>query len=623
MAIRYKDKKIPFSISFTHNDVEEKRFHHLYSSNEYTHQESNIEIFEGLRVGIKFYADSPEDFDEEARIEVQTSLYDETDNQVTFTFSLSNTCDEVYWIYQNKDEENFPWRMGTYLMKVYYKGSSYILGFFVKPLYLSTEQVYAVHQYLESKIEGVIYDLVYSKQSMSQEKNNVLTNWYYDYARYMLDQKELIFYLLLSLEKHPLSNLLGENEISVIPGKLDQNSIRWSCTVKGLAKNNGLGNQTYYYNRVKKVDYNNKPNQWIKSILSRWSAELHEVIGAISNSYLVVKKDLNKLMQQQNELYQKKEYLHRQREVARPTKINVYSLITITEENIQKNRQIANQQEIWIEQLRSMYSRIVYILNNTFFTSVDYGKNKPILKSNNYYKLNDIYEKAKNIQKDAGDKKRYIKVLKPFWKIYEYYCLFTVIDCLMKLGYTSKREFNPNFEELYYQSMIPEGTCFEFENEKSVIHCWYDKYHGDKFAAEKSGDAFFTTQEKCRPDIKLDLYEKQEDGNLLFKSCIIFDAKFRKLANMHNNEYATTTYHQLTSYYQFFYSGKSGARRRNRTVVDQVICLYGGAKNEALRKEVPPILYIKLFSFAQENGEWQTKGEEEVLEELEDWLDDL
>ncbi|MGR3776052.1 nuclease domain-containing protein [Bacillus paramycoides] len=621
MVIRYKDKKLPFTISFTHGN-EEKQFHYLYSSNEYTNQQSTIEIYEGLRVGIKFYPDSPEDFDEEARIEVQTSLYDEDDNQVTFNIPLSNTYDEIGWVYQNKDGENFPWRMGTYLIKAYYKGNSYVLGFFVKPLYLSTEQVYAVHEYLESKIEGLIYDFVYSKQSMSQEKENVLTNWYYDYARYMLDHKELVFYLLLSLEKQPLSHLLGENEVSLIPGKIDKNSIRWSSTVKGLSKNNGVGDQTYYYNRIKKVDYNNKANQWIKTILSRWSTELHEVIGAISNSHSLVKKDLNKLIQQQNELLQKKEYLYKQREVARPTKVGVHSLITITDEKLQKNRYIANQQEIWIEQLRSMYSRIIYMLNNTFLSSVDYGKTKPVLKANNYYKLSDIYKKAKNIQKDTGDKRRYIKVLKPFWKIYEYFCLFTVIDCLMKLGYISKKEFTPDFVELYYQSMIPEGTCFELENEKSVIHCWYDKYHGDKFTAEKSGDSFFTAQEKCRPDIKLDLYEKQEDGSLLFKGCLIFDAKFRKLANMHNDEYATTTYHQLTSYYQFFYSGKSEGRRRNRTVVDQVICLYGSSKNGAVRKEVHPILYIQLFSFVQEDGEWQTKGEEEVLEELKYWLDD-
>lgn len=621
MAIRCNGKNLPITIGINHGTGNDKFFTQIYPFDAYIKQDSYIELYEGLNTGIKFFADSPEYFDQDARIEIQTSLYDSSDTQETLVYPLTLEP-TLNWIHKQSNGQIFPWRMGTYFIQIYYKGQTYTTGFFVRPLYLSTEQVHSVHHYLESKIEGIIYDLIYSNESLTEQEENILSNWYYDYARYIINHKESIYYFLLVLENQPLSNLTSRNEVSLIPGRMDRRSIKWSATNKGIAKNSGIGEETYYFNRVKKVDYNHSANRWMKNILSNWSSDLHHVIETISNSHTAVQKNLYSLRQKIISLHERKEYLSTKREVSKTTKIDIWSQISIVEKEIQKHYEISSQQEIWITQLRSIFSRMIYLLNNSFLNEIERGKVKPILKKNNYYQLNSIYEKSKLFQQAEGENKRYVKILKPFWQIYEYYCLFTVIDSLKKNGFRIKQGFDPNFVELYHQSHIPPETFFELENDKAVIHCWYDKYHGDKFAAEQKGELFFAGQEKKRPDIKLDLYEKQENGELLFRSCLILDAKFRKLSNMHNSDYATTTYQQLTSYYNFFYLGTNRKSRRGQ-VVHEVICLYGSEKEAEVKKMVEPLLYIKLFPEIKENGEIETKGEKEVLEELHYWLEDL
>jgi hypothetical protein len=623
MAILCDNKSLPLSIAFTHgNDAQDKQFHILYPSANLIKKESHIEICENLNIGIKFYIDSPEHFDEDARIEIQTAVYNEsTDTQETFVFSLSHN-QEINWMFQSSDEEIFPWRMGTYLIKVYYLGHFYTLNFFVKPLYLSIEQVNAVYNFLESKIEGIIYDIVYSNKSLTVNVDDILTNWYYDYARYMISHKEAILYYLYTLEKQPVSNLIGGNQASSIQGQMNRKSIQWCYTNKGLSKNNGNNEQTYFYNRIKSINYNLKDNQWIKNVLSHWSSEINHVLDVLSTNNSNIQRELKTQNQERLELENRKLYLNQRRDVAKTAKIDIYVQISNNNQNIKKNTQIASQLENWIIHIRSIYSRIIQLLNNSFLSEVDRGISKPVLKSNIYYQLNTLYDNSKKIQIDKGHKESYVKILKPFWQIYEYYCLFTVIDGLRKMGFSVTSGLEQNLFQQFHQNLIKEGTCVVLENEKAIVHCWYDKYHGDMFRAEQTGELFYTGQEKKRPDIKLDLYEKKEDGSLLFRSCLIFDAKFRKLSNMHSNDYATKTYHQLTSYYSFFYRGRNTNTGRG-AVVKQVICLYGSERNDPTKKEIGPLLYIKLFPIIDEYNVIYIKGEKELFEELEIWLDDL
>lgn len=609
-------KELPFNIIIAHGYNQENKVLKMYPSDAHINTEQPIELREGLKTGIQFFVENDGDMDESSTIEIQTSLYNEEDTQKSIIYSLTENSN-TNWIYQNKSNETFPWRMGTYLLRVYYKGNSYTTSFFVKPLYLNDEQVHTIHRYLEEKVEGIVYDLIYSNKSLTKYQDEVLSNWYYDYARYMMDHRESINYFLLSLERDPISHLKGAYEESRKQEKVNRKSIQWEYTSRGLSKNFGGNNKVFFYNRIKKEDYNHKINQWMKTILSKWNGDIHVVIDVISKDYDTVKKKLAFLKEKHKKLVYRSEYINTQREVARTEKVDLKAQKIIVEKELKKYTETYLQQAKWLEHLRAIHSRIVHLLNNSFFSEVDRGNIKPLLTDNRYYQLNVIYEKSKLIQKDQGDKERYIKIYKPFWQIYEYYCLFIVLDGLRKAGFKLTNDLETNLIESYHQNTVPSGSFFVLENSKVVIHCWYDKYHSDKFSAEKDGELFFTPQEKKRPDIKLDLYKKQADGSLLFENCIIFDAKFRKFSNMHSNDYATSTYQQLTNYNMFFYLGEN---RPTRPVVEKVICLYGSESKGDIKKEVFPLTYINLFPNVLDNGEVETRGEKEVLEEIYSWI---
>jgi hypothetical protein len=614
MATLCNNSILPFTIVIVHGD-DIKKVEKIYLSNSHTKTDEQIELKEGLKTGFQFFVDREGDMDKDAKIEIQTSLYNNTDTQESLVYSLTEES-ITNWVYLNKNHETFPWRMGTYLLRIYYKGISYTTSFYVKPLYLNDNQVKTIHEYLEGKIEGIIYDLVYSNQSLAKQENDVKTNWYYDYARFMMDHKESINYFLLSLENQPISQIEVTHELSRIPGKIDRKTIKWENTRGGLSKNISSKNQTYFYNNVKKEKHNHKANQWMKTILFRWSGDIHTVIDVISNGYDSTNKKIATLKEKAKDLESRKEYIRVQKEVARTEIVDLKAQTTILNKDLKKYKEAHLQQKKWLEHLRSIQSHMVHLLNNSFLAEVERGTIKPLLTINHYYQLNMLYEKSKLIQKNDGDKERHIKIYKPFWQIYEYYCLFTVIDCLKKIGF-SLNKLEIDLIESYLQNSVPEGSFFSLENSNIVIHCWYDKYHSDKFIAEQNGDLFFTTQEKKRPDIKLDLYKKQKDGSLLFESCLIFDAKFRKFSNLHSNDYATSTYHQLTSYSLFFYLGEN---RPTRPVVNKVICLYGSESKGPIRREVFPLSYINLFPHVLDNGQIETRGEKEILEEIYSWI---
>ncbi len=620
MALQCNGETLPFNLVISHNFGGEKKFKNIFPYKAYTIQNDYIDISEGLNTAIKFYVDDPIHFDENAKIEVQTSLYDSSDARENLKYPLS-LGPNINWIYQHSSNEVFPWRMGIYYIQIYYKGKVYTTGFRVKPLHLTLNQVQSVHNFLENKIEGIIYDLMYSKESLKDHDGKILTNWYYDYARYISSQKEAIIYFLRSIEKKPITQLISENRIKLFQGRMNRKSIQWSNTSRGISKNGGIGGEIYFYNQIKKVDYNHKANQWMKNLLSSWSSDLHVVIEEISKNQSNMQKNLKLLRVTLKELESRKSYLSKMSEVSTTTKIDVYAQIQISKEKIQRHSEIIIRQETWIIKLRSVFSRIILLLNSPAFREIERGRIKPQLKDPNYFNLNLIYENSKLHQNRESNTTQYVKVLKPFWQLYEYYCLFSVMDILKNMGFSSNNEFQPDFIDMYHQNLIPSETLFEVENERAVIHCWYDKYHGDKFSAEEKGELFFAGQEKKRPDIKLDLYEKKENGELLFISTIILDAKFRKLSNMHNNDYATKTYQQLTSYYNFFYLGANRKNRRGQ-VVQQVICLYGSEKGKQIKKTVEPLLYIQFFPRFEDNGDIKTQGEHELKEELGYWLED-
>ncbi|MBB2482841.1 hypothetical protein H5P36_22015 [Bacillus sp. APMAM] len=141
------------------------------------------------------------------------------------------------------------------------------------------------------------------------------------------------------------------------------------------------------------------------------------------------------------------------------------------------------------------------------------------------------------------------------------FCLFESMQALRLNGFTLTSGINETFVNAYKQDKFPERFMFVMDNDKYQVHIWYDKYHShSEDEAKEKNESFYILNVKKRPDIKMDLYEKKENGELIFLNCIAMDAKFRKLTNIHNRSYNNSTTEQLTGYTSFFYCGNNPTR---------------------------------------------------------------
>ncbi|QOY36796.2 nuclease domain-containing protein [Anaerobacillus isosaccharinicus] len=237
---------------------------------------------------------------------------------------------------------------------------------------------------------------------------------------------------------------------------------------------------------------------------------------------------------------------------------------------------------------------------------------KPNFKDYHYHKVNSMFQTMQQIEKQKGETVKLSPVLKPTWQIYEYYCLFKVVDIFKQLGHTLTSGLKENIINYYFEDSIPEGSKFILENDENVIHVWYDHYHANSAKESKDrGEYFYTPLAKKKPDLKVDFFKKKE-GSLWHNGTVILDAKFSKFKDIYNSSYNNSISEQLVSYFSFFYIGE-GNYSGGRPCVVRMLCLYAGDHSNPVITEKEPITYLRLFPTMQED-ERVAVGERELLQ---------
>ncbi|TDL82098.1 hypothetical protein [Peribacillus frigoritolerans] len=621
MAIHCNSDALPFQIVFKGNNYKED-ISHVWSDYSINRDEL-ISVGENLPTGIQFFVEDENDFDENAYIRVETSLYDELEEQEVRKIPLSNNDDNIEWFYRAKDQEVYPWRMGIYIIEVVYKGERYFTGFMVEPLHLLVSQVQWIHDYLEKSVEGIIYDFIYSNNSLSKPITEDLSSyWYYDYARFIQHNKQSIIFSLFSIERDPSKNVIGTNIISNIPGKVDSKSQRWFMTSKGIAKNLGLQPYVYHNNKKKILLTNNKENQWLKDTILLWMKDLNIVQSEIVSDYSKLVKDIHTEEVSIKQYEASTEKLFTKRDVAKPQINQMWTKIKIAKQNIHKYKVLKKTLGLWKKDLETIQDRFSWLLTHAFLSDVDRGKSKPILKKHPYRVFSDLFNESKKIQKNEGDKKKYVPILKPTWKIFEYFCLFKVMEILKEDGYTLTEGITQNFINVYNQEGIPEGKQFIMENKNSIIHIWFDKYLAfDDKEAEERDENFYSFQDKRRPDIKLDYYHKQDDETYWFRDSFVMDSKYRKMKSLYKSSYFNTTKHQLSSYSSIFYRGENTFTPYAHCV-SRVVCLYSKDSNNEVLTVNRPFTFIQLYpELVDDFDEFRIIGHIELSNTMHEWIE--
>ncbi|QST02096.1 hypothetical protein IMZ31_21845 (plasmid) [Pontibacillus sp. ALD_SL1] len=604
MATHYKGEPLPFSLYFQDYNGESYPVEHLWKKGEKPIYKFT-KLMENARVRLQFHTDRHDDYDKDAKVVIQTSRYDSQNKQEFHVQGMTIGKSDVEWIYEGeKGKLEYPWRMGIYLLQVVYKGERYIGGINVLPLHMKEEQVIKIHEYLDKKVEGIIYDFVYNQNSPSEMNEKwVPHHWYYDYATKMEKVYNGVIHHLFSLVKTPRYHITSDYEEGSIQKKTDSKSARWSLV-------NYSKNQTVL-NKVKRTHYDTAANQWMKNIFLFWKKDIIRVRHYIEGDQRKLRL-IEAEKSEQYERYKKKKHeQYFKKDISEKAKHNIISELEMTEDDLNEIRRQSALIERMSEKLRLAENKLVYFLNNTFFSSVKRGIKKPPLKNTHYYQLDKTYRELKKYMKDTGEDDQVHSILKPTWQIYEYFCLFKVLEIFTQEGYTITEGMDSDIVNLYFQDRIKEGEKFVLENDDRVIHVWYDHYHSHQpQEAFERGEWFYTYNSNKKPDIKIDRFDKTDQG-LWFIGSTVLDAKFRKLDDIYNHEYMNKTTEQLMGYHVFFYAGENTDNRG--ACVDNVICLYAGSR----RKKPDPYSPITFIQLTPTQGDHEAvKGEDELRNSL-------
>ncbi|MCD1257657.1 hypothetical protein B5M42_002235 [Paenibacillus athensensis] len=599
----YNAEDVPFVLEFftsrSSNDAQKALYfwapHQMPAS--FSHFTS---VKENIPLGIRLYAKSG-CLPGGAKVVLESSTYDEFGKQKKITIP-GTTLDYYEYVFMPNSRDEFPWRLGVYFLEVHIGQDVYGSGILVCPIHLSPEQVQHMHHLLEQEIEGMIYDLIYTQTSTSQEHEILKAKSYYDYVLRLINEKELLNASLMQIERNPLSVIETSYKAGPYQEKQDQKSLRMK-EVRGHAVE---------VNKKKRLTMDLPANRWMKHVLLTWKNVLLSVGAAIETDLTQSLAVMAKKEEEKRASEIRKQQYYNARDISSEAQNSMNGRIHRLATEITIAQREVGVLSRWHETVQQMIGRLIYILVSTDFKDIPRGHHKPPLKERHYRTISEWVEEGRRVLHGRESTRHIVRVLKPTWKVYEQFAYFQVVEILKRMGFRASSQ-----TALDQLRELRSGTQLVLENEEYIIHAWYDRVVDLREDALRAGDFFFSRQ-VIQPDIRLDLYQKGNDPFLL--SSVAMDAKHRKYKSLYNQSYTNEVSTQLSKYLNINYAGQNTtSRNRRSSVVHRVICLYSKDDDAEVFHDEQPLLYIQLFPNIEDG---LITGQDELYRELAAWFEE-
>jgi hypothetical protein len=601
--MHYNAEEVPFVLEFFTNRSSEyvQRAHYFWALHQMPASFSHfISVNENIPLGIRLYAKSGS-LPEGSKVVLESSTYDEFGRQKKITIPETTRYYHEY-VFMPNTEDEFPWRLGVYFLEVHIGQEVYGSGIMVSPIHLSQEQVQHMHHLLEQEIEGMIYDLIYTQTSTSQEHEMLKSKSYYDYVLRLINEKDLLSASLMQLERNPLSAIETTYTAGPFQAKQDHKSLR----IKEVRGN------VVEMNKKKRLTLDLPANRWIKHVLLTWKNELLSVGAAIETDLTQALSMMAKKEEEKRASEVRKRQYFNARDISNEARSSMEGRILRLANEIVKAKREVGVLSRWHEMVQQVVGRIIFILVSTDLKDIPRGQHKPPLKERHYRVISYWVEEGRRVLLGRESARHIVRVLKPTWKVYEQFVYFQVVEIIKRMGFLAS---SPAAMDQLLE--LRSGTQLVFENEEYIIHAWYDRVVDLREDALLAGDFFFSPQ-VIQPDIRLDLYQKDKEPLLL--SSVAMDAKHRKYKSLYNKSYTNKVSTQMSKYLNINYAGQNTTRRNRRSsVVHRVICLYSKDNDAEIFHDEQPLLYIQLFPNV-ENG--LITGQEELYRELATWFEE-
>jgi hypothetical protein len=626
MATLYSHS-LPFQIALLAPYIEPLEIKTFWTQMSEGRKENFLEIHENVALRLQFTNQTETNLT--GQIEIETSRYNDFGDMESIVIKLSESF--PYDLYRNRwsdnnlvtgSEEEYPWSMGYYLIRILYNGEEYFSGIQVIPNNMTSDQVRRLQTYLESQVEGICHDLILSQQGFTDELND--NPDYMNYMLFLFDYSFEIMSLIHQIHKNPHDEMKTDYRVSPRGGKQTTVSERWNQTSKGMAFNEGFIPQPFSLIAKKHLNMNNRMNQWIKHIMLQWRKDIDRVSRMVRN-------DLDRLFKQEEQQRQSLDVaqteldrIQRERDMLYVQQKQYRSAYLRAEARLKKIVQETEICRARVKVLDNLSSRMSFFLVQPAFVDVTVPIGKPVIKNRIYFRFDQLYENSKSIRKQEGDRRRYKPVLKRTWKLYEYFVLMQVIDVIRTKNFRFIGGFGQNELDSYLEQGIAEGSRFVLESDRAVIHVWYDKLLPLTIEdAQRMGEEFYLPTDHRRPDIRLDFYKKLNDNETQLSGCLILEVKDSKLRNLYSRNFNRIR-SQLSAYQSIYYCGShigGNLELKMSPVVRRVYCIHAGegeGQNALAFRQ--PHRFLRLCPIMDETNDISVFGSTELSEAVEIWI---
>ena len=498
------------------------------------------------------------------------------------TFTLTKDAPEQI-IYQFNKNNPFPWSVDYYHFEIHYESRIYYGTFYVSPKNVEEDELEWMRERINRKLNGLIIDYMRYKKSWNNIDSIKETSFWYLWEWYKTNETKLLSHLTM-IENHSTKAITKSYKVQETPKKLDNQSIRWANTSKGLMHNQSkfLNRRTLHLNDSQE---NRNAKRFILLIQNR-----------LRNIQQMVSQIVEDLQARQNfieeEILTNEMHLERVNKMAKSSetiKRKYRNIVFHKKQERIKNKEQSINYEKMDYQIRKSLNTLSAVLNNEFWSSISNNLSQRIIIGNHpsYKMIYKIYKEMEQMVSQEKVKPLQLPVYKKTEVLYEYFVYFSLIDIFIQHGFCANEEvLSKQLTTSFYREGLEDATTVELQyNEHIVCLVFNEELLTDENEAISRPGHFYTNQVKRKPDIRLDHYVVEDDVRI-FKSSVIVEVKYRPLRNIYLSNSVTEVMEQLEQYLSIRRLNMIGNELNerdpyNRHPIKFALCLYAGENHYA------------------------------------------
>ncbi|MGM0940796.1 MAG: hypothetical protein ACQEWU_07530 [Bacillota bacterium] len=462
-----------------------------------------------------------------------------------------------------------------YPFKVITKNVIYEGFYTIRPSKINSESLLYLRTYLEKMLRGLSKDLMRERNGLYQNTTDLSPSVIQVYNHIKDNYQKLrLKFLLESIEKNPLTDITKRYKERVGSRRPDSKSLRW-LSQKGLSKNPNPHMPTIVNEKHTKLTPNTIENQWVLYIVRFILSSLRQVDSSYTSHMIKLE---NKIDSKQKE---KQKY---EDELSFMNSFGYKKMFELNKGHIERCRRYIEEHFDEVKKVEKAKKEISHMMS--CFSSFEmtpwvkevkqqFPKKKTIrmLKDNRYAALLRFYnDLSKMKQKNASVREKGVPY-KRTWKLFEYYTLGLVIDCLKELGYKWEKGWLADHEDpLRHLGTLTGDTILLFKKDNHYIEVAYDT-EIEMVNADNSYSRFVDKTSR-RPDIRITILNEEKEIYDDHEASLMIDAKCRRHGYLFNKDknIFTDVMNQLDGYRRLEYFKKESKRSIFPTA--EVICLY-------------------------------------------------